>query len=350
MIQLLERGESTVETRARSGNRSGIKTALQGLQGPERAVWPTIALMDALSFDDMKLFARVATLGSLSAAARERNVPVSQVSRALTRIEKTCRARLVHRSTHGLSLSAEGETFLVYCRRITGAVDELEGEFAQQSGEASGQVRVAASTVIAQYLLLPSLVALNQRHPSLRIELEVGDHLSDMARDGIDIAIRTSTQLPDTQIARALGHLGRALYAAPAYAARAGLPQHPNELHQHQLITNTAAPHLNQWPFVIDKESVKRPADGYWKSNDTGMVASMVMQGLGIGRLATLTAVPLVKRGLLLPVLPTFVDTQPVPLYAITASARQRLPKIKACIDFWVEWIAQDRAPSVSAP
>jgi DNA-binding transcriptional LysR family regulator len=170
-----------------------------------------------------------------------------------------------------------------------------------------------------------------------------------MARDGIDIAIRTSTQLPDTQIARALGHLGRALYAAPAYAERAGLPQHPNGLHQHQLITNTAAPHLNHWPFVVDDEAVKIPVDGYWRTNDTGVTANMVLQGLGIGRLATLVAAPLVEQGLLLAVLPTFVDVQPVPLYAITASARQRLPKITACIEFWVQWIARERMPTLSA-
>lgn len=301
--------------------------------------------MDALSFDDMKLFARVATLGSLSAAARERNAPVSQVSRALTRIEKTCRARLIHRSTHGLSLSAEGETFLTYCLRITGEVDQLQGEFAEHSGEVAGRVRVAASTVVAQYLLLPSLSRLKALHPKLRIELDVSDHLSDMARDGIDIAIRTSTQLPDTQVARALGHLGRALYAAPAYIARAGLPQLPSELHLYPLITNTAAPHLNQWPFLVEGESVKFQADGEWRTNDTGMVTNMVLQGLGIGRIATVTAAPLMRQGLLVPVLPTFVDIQPVPLYAITGSARQRLPKIRACIDFWVNWIAEDRAP-----
>ncbi|UJW80879.1 LysR family transcriptional regulator [Hydrogenophaga sp. SL48] len=306
--------------------------------------------MDDLAFDDLKLFARVTALGSLSAVARERDVPVSQVSRALTRIEKTCGARLVHRSTHGLSLSAEGDTFLAYCHRITGALDELQGEFAQHAGEASGRVRVAASTVIAQYLLLPSLGALNQRHPRLRIELEVSDRLADMARDGIDIAIRTSTALPDTLVARALGHLDRALYAAPAYAERAGLPQHPHELRQHRLITNTAAPHLNQWPFEVNGQAVLLPAEGYWCTNDTGLAANMVLQGLGIGRLATVAAAPLVQQGRLLPVLSAFVAHQPVPLYAITASARQRLPKIRACIDFWAEWIAQEHKPSVTGP
>lgn len=306
--------------------------------------------MDALAFDDLKLFARVAALGSLSAAARERDVPVSQVSRALSRIEKTCGARLVHRSTHGLSLSAEGETFLEHCHRITGALDGLQADFAQQSGEARGLVRVAASTVIAQYLLLPSLNALNQRHPQLQIELEVSDRLADMAREGIDIAIRTSTDLPETQVARWLGHLGRALYASPAYAARTGLPQHPDELHQHRLISNTAAPHLNRWPFVVDGTPCRRTIDGYWRTNDTGLAANMVLQGLGIGRLATVAAAPLVQQGLLVPVLQGFVDPQPVPLYAVTASARQRLPKIRACIDFWAEWIARDRSRDLSAP
>jgi DNA-binding transcriptional LysR family regulator len=305
--------------------------------------------MDALAFDDLKLFARVAALGSLSAAARERDVPVSQVSRALSRIEKTCGARLVHRSTHGLSLSAEGETFLEHCHHITGALDGLQADFAQQSGEARGLVRVAASTVIAQYLLLPSLDALHRQHPQLRVELEVGDRLADMAREGIDIAIRTGADLPETQVARALGQLGRALYASPAYAARAGLPQHPDELHQHRLISNTAAPHLNRWPFVVDGTPCRRTIDGYWRTNDTGLAANMVLQGLGIGRLATIAALPLVEQGRLVPVLSGFVDQQPVPLYAVTASARHRLPKIRACIDFWAGWIASAHAPELAA-
>jgi DNA-binding transcriptional LysR family regulator len=91
--------------------------------------------MKALGFDDLDLFARVAALGTLSAVARERDVPVSQVSRSLARIEKACGARLIHRSTHALTLTAEGRTFLAYCQRIGGAFEELEGEFASSAGE-----------------------------------------------------------------------------------------------------------------------------------------------------------------------------------------------------------------------
>ena len=300
--------------------------------------------MDGLALDDLKLFARVAALGTLSAVARERDVPVSQVSRTLSRLEKTCGARLIHRSTHGLALTAEGETFLDYCQRIAGTLEALEADFATKAREASGLVRVAASTVVAQYLLLPSLAGLNDRHPRLRVELEVSDRLVDMARDGIDIAIRTATALPDTMVARHIGTLGRALYAAPAYAARSGLPLQPGDLHRHRLVANSAATQLNHWPFIVDGQPVKLSVDGFWRSNDTGLAANMVLQGLGIGRLATLVAEPLVQQQRLVPVLAAFVDPQPVPIYAVTSGARQRLPKIKACIDFWAEWIGRAQA------
>jgi DNA-binding transcriptional LysR family regulator len=297
--------------------------------------------MQGLAFDDLTLFARVAALGTLSAVARERDVPVSQVSRALTRIEKTCGARLIHRSTHGLALTAEGQTFLDYCQRIGATLEALEADFAGKAREASGLVRVAASTVVAQYLLLPSLAELNARHPKLRVELEVSDRLLDLARDGIDIAIRTATALPETMVARRIGTLGRALYAAPAYAERAGLPAHPGELHAHRLIANSAATQLNHWPFVADGAPLALAVEGFWRTNDTGLAANMVLQGLGIGRLATLVAEPLVAAGRLVPVLPGFIDAQPVPIYAVTASARQRLPKIRACIEHWAAWIGE---------
>lgn len=304
---------------------------------------PTMAGMNELAFDDLALFARVVALGTLSAAAREREVPVSQVSRALSRIEKNCGARLIHRSTHGLSLTPEGETFLGYCRRITGLLEELEGDFSSQALEASGLVRVAASSVMAQYLLLPSLAALHTRHPQLRVDMDVSDRLVDLVHDGIDIAIRTALTLPDTLVARRIGSLGRALYAAPSYLGDAGSPAEPGELRRHRLVTNSAATQLNLWPFVVDGKPLQIAAEGCWRANDTGLAANMVLQGLGIGRLATVVAEPLVRQGKLLAVLADVVDRQPVPVYAVTATARQRLPKIRACIEHWAGWFARQQ-------
>lgn len=297
--------------------------------------------MRDLSFDDLHLFARVAELGTLSAVARERDVPVSQISRSLSRIEKACGARLIHRSTHGLTPTAEGQTFLQYCRRLTGTLETLEGEFASQSGQASGWVRVAASTVVAEYLLIPGFESLHQKHPKLLVDLQVEDRLVDMAHDGIDIAIRTGTPPSDTVVARQLGVLGRRLYATPAYLQAHGKPLHPDDLHQHRLITNSAVTLLNRWPFLVKGKPVVVQAEGHWSSGSTGITAQLALHGLGISRFATVVAEPLVQRGLLVPVLAEFVDEQPSPIYAVTLTARHRLPKIRACIEHWVDWFAR---------
>lgn len=282
--------------------------------------------MRDLRLEDLHLFARVADLGSLSAAARERDVPVSQVSRTLARIEQASGARLVHRTTHGLTPTAEGLTFLDYCRRITGTLDELEGEFAHQSGQPSGWVRVASSSVVAEHLLIPSFESLQQAHPQLRVELVVDDRMADMARDGIDIAIRTGPPPTDTVVARPLGTLARRLYATPGHLEAHGTPQHPDELHQHRLITNSAVAMLNRWPFMVNGEPRVIAAEGHWRSGSTAITARMALQGLGIARLAT------------------WVDPQPSTIHAITLTRRHRLPKIQACIDHWAQWFSQQES------
>ena len=73
------------------------------------------------------------------------------------------------------------------------------------------------------------------------------------------------------------------------------------------------------------------------------MTATMVLEGLGIGRLATIVGDELVRQHRLVPVLAAYVDAQAFPVYAVTAAGRQRLPKIRACIDYWAEWFAPTR-------
>ncbi len=127
-----------------------------------------------------------------------------------------------------------------------------------------------------------------------------------------------------------------------------GLPRQPDQLSAHRLVTNNAVQVLNQWPFRVGGKPLLVAAQGHWRTNDTNMAASMVVQGLGIGRLATLVGDELVRRKLLVPVLADVVDLQPVPMYAVTTGGRHRLPKIRACIEHWAGWFGE-RAPHKAA-
>jgi DNA-binding transcriptional LysR family regulator len=369
-----------------------------------QAFLPKILSMD-INLQDAALFARVAELGTLSAAARERDEPVSQVSRAIARLEAAVGVRLLHRTTHGLSLTDEGDTFLAHARRMLDAAAELEGELSGKLAGPSGWVRVAVSPILAQMFVAPTLSGLYARHPQLHLDIAADDRAVDLARDGIDIAIRAGLELSDNVVARKIGWHGRSLYASPAYVQKNGAPRTPDELAQHHIITNSASPSMNRWTFLPDlapspasageirgvsqstalrHESSKPRASGAvegrgrdggfephaaspasgpglqaaartasggerpqrtetitlkgtTRADNTAIVLALALEGVGIARINDLLAAPLVASGKLVRLLAPFTVQTTVEIYAVMLPERHRLPKVRACIEYWEE-------------
>ena len=293
----------------------------------------------ALSIDDFALFARVAELRNLSAVAREREVPPSQVSRALARIERECGARLVHRTTHGLSLTDEGEVVAAHGVQLLAAAESLDADLDERHGEPSGLVRVATSPVLGLFLL-PCLEPLLDRHPRLRIDVAADDRIVDIAREGIDIALRTGEPTNDGLVARPIGVHTRVFCAAPAYLARHGTPQHPDELARHRLVGSSSNAALNRWRFVVDGAVRELKVAGTLRTDNTGIALAMALQGLGIARVAIATAAPHLAAGRLVSLLETWVEPLRLPIYAAMLPERQRLPKVRVCVDHFAAWFA----------
>jgi DNA-binding transcriptional LysR family regulator len=296
--------------------------------------------MDDPELGDLRLFVRIVELGSLAAAARERGWPPSQVSRALKRLERAVGLPLLSRSTHALALTAEGETLLDHARRVLGAWAEADDALGAARGQVGGWVRVGLSAAMAHFVIAPSLPGLAERHPALRIDLHVSDRIVDMAREGIDLTIRTGDPQGDELIARRIGTHGRRLYAAPAYLARHGRPRRPADLAQHRLITISAQPALNRWAFVVDGQPQLHVAQGAWSVDSTAMAIRLALLGLGILRINTAIAEPLAAAGALERLLDDAIVDAPVPIYAVYPRERRASPKVRACVDYWAQWFA----------
>lgn len=283
--------------------------------------------------DDLALFARIAALGSLSAAARERDIPVSQVTRSLSRLEAACGTRLMHRTTHGLSLTDEGDTLIAHGQHLLNTAEVLGAELQVRKNQPSGWVRVGVSASVAEAVIAPSLPGLYALYPQLHIDIVVDDRLADMARDGIDIAIRTADVHSDLLVARQIGSTGRSLYASPAYLARCGTPQTPDELAHHHLIGNSKAPSMNQWQRQDSQTPLQ--VKGQSLTDNSAVMLTLVRHGVGIARLLDIVARPWVQRGELVPLLCETLDVRDIPVYAVMLQERHRLPKIRACVDHW---------------
>jgi DNA-binding transcriptional LysR family regulator len=294
-----------------------------------------------MDLNDLQLFIRVAELGSLSGAARERDLPVSQVSRSLARLEALHKLRLLHRSTHALSLTEAGQALLEHGKRILESYAQFEADVSAGTLLA-GSVRVACSPAMAQYVIVPSLPALAQLHPQLSIELHSDDRMIDMAQLGIDLAIRTGDPGSENLVARKIGEHGRRLYATPSYVVTHGMPSSLEELAKHTLITNSVQPLLNRWPFVIKKDRITHVARGHYRASSTGIQMNMVLASLGIVRGNTAICEPMVLSGQLIRVMDELVDCQVVPINAVMLQEHHRAPKIRACIDFFSKWLNCD--------
>jgi DNA-binding transcriptional LysR family regulator len=293
-----------------------------------------------LRLDDLAVFLRIAELGTLSAVARERDIPVSQVTRSLARLEGDCGVRLMHRSTHGLSLTDEGDTLVTYGRRLLEMAGELSGELSGKVSGPSGWVRISVSLVVAETLVAPSLAGLCERYPKLRLDLTADDRVVDLVRDGIDIALRAGELEDSNLVARRIGHFGRTVVASPRYLERFGTPKSVADLDRHRVVTYTANPQMNRWPLGPGNKERFYQARGHVRSDNIMLTLALARQGVGIGRVMDLLAEPLIRSGELVPLLEDSIDSQRVPIHALILQERHRLPKVRACIDYWVEWLS----------
>jgi LysR family transcriptional regulator for bpeEF and oprC len=293
--------------------------------------------MNQLTLEDFSLFALIATHLNLSAVARERDVPPSQVSRALARIEAQTGVQLVHRTTHGLSLTDDGELFLESAHRLMTEHADLQSHLADRRGLVSGMVRIGVSQLFAEYVLLPKIPSLLQLHPELRVGIRINDRIVDLATESVDIVVRGGVAPADTMVVKPLGSHGRALYASPAYLRSMGSPSHPDELLGHTLITNAGVMSHNQWTFQLNGTPETRLMQGRVRVNSSSAVVSLVLAGVGISRMNQVVGNALVADGRLEKVLDDYTVAGDYPVYAAVLAQRHRAPKIRATIAFLEE-------------
>jgi DNA-binding transcriptional LysR family regulator len=290
--------------------------------------------MKNLSLDDFALFSRLASAQSLSTVARERNVAASHMSRSLARMEAQCGLRLMHRTTHSLSLTDEGEVFLEHAQRILAEHAQLQNSFASRSRSVVGVVRLSISQLLAEYVLIPRLSKLQALHPQLKLDLHLDDRLVSMADEAMDIVVRAGVAPAQTAIARNLGSHGRALYASPGYLKKHGVPRVPADLQSHSLISNTASMTHNQWAFKEGSVVATLAVQGHLRVNSSAAVVSLALAGSGIARINDVIGRALVAQGRLRQVLARHTVSGVYSIDAVILAERHRAPKIRATIDY----------------
>lgn len=215
-------------------------------------------MKSALQWDDARVYLAVARTGSLSAAAQELQLGIATVSRRLARLEQALGVTLFSRHQTGYCLTDDGQLLLPKAEAIELAAQGLHAQ-ADALGAVSGCVRLATAENLASPLIVPSLPALLQRYPELKIELISAVDTVNLHRRDADIAIRLHRPQAGNLTIRRLGVVGFGLYASTAYWQSRENVRHPDNLQQDRFIVwSKEYSHLPAAKWLKQKASIAR--------------------------------------------------------------------------------------------
>jgi DNA-binding transcriptional LysR family regulator len=283
---------------------------------------------------DLLLFARIVECGSFSLAAERVQLPKSTVSRRITLLEGKLGERLLQRTTRKLVLTEFGASLLEHARKVA---DETEaaGALAQhRQGAPSGLLRVSMPADFANVAVSAVLARFLDRYPAISLELDLSPRRVDLVAEGFDLAIRMGN-LPDdaTLAARRITFSSLALYASPRYTNLRGLPEHPDDLFKHDLLS--LPPRVNgliKWKLGRGKTSWERELPVRLLANSPELLVRMAATGIGIGASTEAIARPYLQTGELVRVLPEWAFPQ-VTGWAVFPGRRLMPAKTRVFID-----------------
>ena len=291
-----------------------------------------------LDLAQLRIFARIADLGSVSGAARALGLPKSSVSRALARLEGAVGAALIERSTRHLRLTDAGRLLHRHSARILDDVSEAENEVGRLVGRPSGTLRVSVGFTFAAGPLAPMLANFVKRYPEVRVVLTVDNRTVDLLTEDIDVSIRIGPLRDSELIARKLGAIALWACASPAYLAARGTPTTLDALAGHALIAH--ADRRTPWRVRTPSGAVRIvETEPGVVIPEPAVVKTMLLGDAGVGWLPDFDAREALARGALVRVLPDH-EVNAVEVHALYPSHRSLSAKVRVFIDMLVEHMA----------
>lgn len=290
----------------------------------------------------IELLIRAVEAGSFAKAARSLHLTPSAVSHAIAELEKGLGVPLFYRTTRQLRLTEEGEGVYQRGSDILRQLAELESGLRKTAGRLTGTLRVGLGVPLSRNVIMPVLPAFLRHHPHLRLEFHIQSQPKEMYAEGVDLLLRISEPPECNLIARKIGQIRHAVYAAPEYLTIAGAPASPEDLLQHSCLVmkvpGTSRP-LDEWEFErAGERKVIQIVPRVVTYDREGLLAA-VLAGAGLMRLGCFHP-SLIGSGQLRRVLTDWSCPPGFPIFAMYRKTTRMPPKLAAFLEFVEEAFA----------
>jgi len=301
------------------------------------------------SLDLLKGFEAAARNLSFTKAGAELFLTQSAISRQIKALEEQLGVPLFRRRHRELLLTEAGQTLY---KAVGEALHTLRDAAAKLSRRAGGMLTVTTTISFASLWLVPRLAEFRRRHPEIDVRIAATNEMTDLERDGIDVAIRYC--LPEVAGAGAVALFGEKAF--PVCAPRlmpGGRLSSPQDLARHVLLHYDDPERRSPWLswdvwFELVKAHDVRPAGALRFSHYDQMVgAALDGQGIALGRSPLVDR--WVKEGrLVLPFGRRFISSPGQArsyYFLVSASSRGR-----AEVERFSAWVREEALAGSAAP
>jgi DNA-binding transcriptional LysR family regulator len=300
------------------------------------------------NFSSIECFVRSAEVGSFAEAARRLSLTPAAVGKSVAKLEARLGVRLFQRSTRSLTLTEAGQRFLAEVSASLNTIQNAVANLASAEGQPTGTLKVSMGTVFGRLYVVPLLGEFLRRYPAITPDWHFDNRQVDLISQGFDAAIGGGFDLPQGVVARKLAPAHRVLVASPDYLAGYPDVSCPDDLQEHPgiLIRSPQTGRIRSWPLTSrEHEYSTLSLKPRMTMSDSEAACSAAEQGLGIALVSLPFAVPYLRSGQLLRVLPDwYVDDGNISLYY---SEHKLLPgKTRAFVDFLLEQFAAQNLPA----
>ncbi|MBP4046943.1 LysR family transcriptional regulator [Chromobacterium violaceum] len=232
--------------------------------------------------EHLAIFVEVARGGSFSAVARRHGATPSTITRKIDMLEEFVGTNLLVRSTRALLLTEAGETLFARGVSVLEALTDIHNEVIALSDSMYGTLRISCLPTFGKLHVLPWLANLQQRHPSMRIDLDLTERLTNPSVERLDAAIRIGKLKDSSLFAKQIGTQRWVICASPDYLRQRGHPSDLEDLRRLRLrlIDKLHDPHSMCWRRLVEKGHIDQ-IEAAFRCDDFEAMRQAALCGLG---------------------------------------------------------------------
>jgi DNA-binding transcriptional LysR family regulator len=252
----------------------------------------------------VQLFIRVVETGSFSKAAGEVGITQPTATKAVAAMEGRLGARLLHRSTRGVTATEVGALYYEKCKLIARDIEEADNLAALLQSQVGGTLRISTSVGFGRRVVVPLVLRYMREHPGVTIDLSFDDRYVNLVEQGVDIALRMGRLADSSLGARYLGTNPWTMIAAPSYLRARGTPRAPAELAKHACLVYSSVQGDDRWSMTSSGgEEISVPVKGPLRSNNLSTLLAAARAGMGVAMLPWYVARESVAEKVVQPIL-----------------------------------------------